>query len=261
MEIVDWEDLVGSGIRINRSAAVSIGVFDGVHVGHRRLIRGIIDEAPEMVSVVITFRQNPGRLMRKRAFANILSFEQKLQRLASLGVQHAVLIDFSDEFSKLTGREFLQSVRKHISVKKVVVGRDFRFGHRRGAGPESLRAMLSSSGGEVEVVESVFYNGGVVSSSRIRNGIVDGRFHEVRSMLQASHTLDLTAVGPVDGDSVSRMVRREAIAQVIPKPGVYSVVLSGLGREIAGVAEIDDLGIRLEPIEPIEPIEGVTFVE
>ncbi len=226
MRVLSWEELRGSRSE-SEPVALTIGVFDGLHTGHRRLIEAVVRHAGGLVPAVCTFRQNPAGVLSANASpASILSVGQKLERLSALGVGLVVLIDFSVEFSKLTGKSFLQTLRSRLELRKVAVGYNFHMGRGRDTGPGQLRAMLDGTGVELEVVPAATYRGEPVSSSRIRAAVRDGRFQEARDMLEAPFCLDLRGV-QVTRWGGAAAVARERVAQVLPLPGEYAVRLHG----------------------------------
>lgn len=223
MRIVSLEDLErGSGQTEKLQAALTIGVFDGVHVGHQRLIRTVVDNPSGVVPVVCTFRQNPGRVLGTRRLpGSVLSFRQKMARLEGLGVEEVVLIDFSPEISKLTGKKFVELLERYLTIRKLVVGYNFHMGQNRDTGVPQLRRMLRGSDTELVVVPATFHGGRPVSSSRIRDTIREGDFSEVRVMMGAPFCLDLRDV-EIEARGSRAVVKREALGQILPGPGEYS---------------------------------------
>ena len=216
---------------IPRPAAVSIGVFDSVHIGHQRLIRAVVDNRLGVLPVVCTFRQSPRSVLGAGpAEGSVLSFRQKLAKLESLGVAEVVLIDFSPEISKLTGKGFIELLERYLLIRKLVVGFNFHMGKDRHTDVEKLRGILRGSETELVVVPATFHKGRVVSSSRIRQTIRDGDFSEVRAMIGEPFCLDLR-----EADIVVRGVRaeagREALGQILPRPGEYPAVFKTQSEE------------------------------
>jgi len=179
MRIISWEEYVGSGEY--PPLAVTVGVFDGVHRGHQSLIRQVCD-SPHLPTVV-TFRQNPQQVLNPDTFAgDIMSLEQKLHALEVLGVQLTVLIDFSEKFSKINGRDFIDLLLCK-PVKLIALGRNFRCGYRLDTGAEQIRSLAGARGVEVWVAPPVMDEGQPVSSSRIRQALAAGRQAEVERLL------------------------------------------------------------------------------
>ena len=260
--MVEWDSLRGPGSTIG-PVSVSVGVFDGVHIGHRRLLHSIVVPGGRTASLVVTFRQNPARVLRKAEYSgDILTLDQKLERMKSLGVQWVVLIDFSARFSRLPGEAFVERVRESLDVCKVAVSDNFHFGHRGRAGVAELKAMLASSPIEVEVVEPETWAGMVVSSSRIREAVVEARFKDVRRMLAADYALDLRAWAGKSG----RTIERKDLSQVLPGMGRYRVAFSTSATRRPADATRGEICVgqdtlELQPARPDSELETAVFAE
>lgn len=223
MRVIDWKDFT-KGTSPPKQVALTIGTFDSLHVGHQRLIRGVVDNGYGALGAVCTFHQNPALTLGSRSFSgSILSLAQKICKLKALGVALVVLIDFSAEFSKLSGKRFLDFLASRLDIKKLVVGYNFHMGRGRDTNARELVNMLSGSQTELEVVPATTYQEKAVSSSRIRESILQGRFREVKDMLKDDFRLDLGATS-IHRRGGSSWVRRSEIHQVLPKIGEYRVL-------------------------------------
>jgi riboflavin kinase/FMN adenylyltransferase len=220
--------------------ALTIGTFDSLHVGHQRLIRGVVDNDCGAVAAVCTFTANPTKVLGSRPFVgNILSFTQKIEKLEGLGIALVVLIDFSPEISKLTGRSFLDLLASRLDVKKLVVGYNFHMGRQRDTNPRELVEILNGSGTELEIVPATRYGEQTVSSSRIRELIRQGRFLEVKDMMKDDFRLDLRGVS-IETRRGASSVRRSAIEQVLPRPGEYRVRFVTESGEFSGLITVGE---------------------
>ena len=196
MTILGWDDLLARRPPLDRPVRLSVGVFDGLHVGHRRLLADITAGPSGLLPLVITFSRSTVFLRSADPFpGSILSFAQKMERIGSLGVGAAVVIDFSEEMSNLSGEAFVRLLKENLTIQKIVVGQNFRFGKKRTSGTDDLKEMLSATGIEVLVTEPVLFGGSMVSSSRIRAAIRGGGLSEAREMLACRHAIDLRAAG------------------------------------------------------------------
>jgi len=208
MRVINWDEYVGVrhsrigelGVGNRESPlAVTIGVFDGVHRGHQSLIQRICSTPTpsshpspptphSLLPTVVTFRENPRKVLNPVAFpGDIMNLEQKLRVFADLGVQLTVLIDFSIEFSKISGRGFIDLLLGR-PVQLIALGRNFRCGHRLDTGAEEIRGLAGVRGGaygplEVWVAPPVMDEGQPVSSSRIRQALAAGRQAEAERLL------------------------------------------------------------------------------
>lgn len=161
-------------------SAVAIGKFDGVHAGHRAVIRRLKQVADEsgLRTVAVTFDRNPLAVLRPdRCPENVVTVERKIELLSELELDATLLLTFDAEFAARTAEEFVTSILVGaLGVSTVLVGEDFRFG-RGGAGtPALLREMGPTHGFTVEVVDDVFLDGSDrrVSSTWIRELLMDG---------------------------------------------------------------------------------------
>jgi riboflavin kinase/FMN adenylyltransferase len=248
MRIAAWDEFLSGGWRIEGPVGLTIGVFDGVHLGHRKLLSEVTGS--NTPSVVVTFRENPALVLSGRDFpGSLLSFRQKLSRLESLGVDYALAIDFSNRLSKLSGRAFIELLRQHLTLEKIAVGYDFRFGRDKDTDAVALRALFMDSETAVRVTEPVLYKGSAVSSSRIRGCIRDGELAEARGMLGADHCLDLRDVVPAprrNGDNRIVSIRKSDIRQCLPEKGSYPVSCEAEAASLAGLLTIHTDTVELE---------------
>jgi len=201
MRVISWEEYIGiggQGSGIGESPlAVTIGVFDGVHRGHQSLIQKICSApTPELhsptpdprspIPTVVTFRETPQKVLNPGALtAEITNLDQKMGIFEDLGVQLAVLIDFSAEFSKINGRGFIDLLLRR-PVKLIALGRNFRCGYRLDTGVEEIRSFAGERGVEMWVAPPVMDGGQPVSSSRIRQALAAGRQEEAERLLGRS---------------------------------------------------------------------------
>ena len=132
MRVFDWSRFM-EGALLDEPAgggtAMTIGVFDGVHRGHQALIGKIVQQAPRSIPTVITFKQNPKKILRPGEYqGDIVGPERKMIIFEALGVELVILIDFSKEFSKLNGRDFIGALKRRGRVILLAVGGNFRCG-------------------------------------------------------------------------------------------------------------------------------------
>ncbi len=219
MRILNWDSWTVGADGSGRPSAVTVGVFDGVHIGHRALIGRILSRAGDLDPTVVTFRQNPKELLHPETFHGaVLTLRQKLESLEESGIGTCVLIDFSGNFSKLTGIEFLGALADKGGARYLAVGSDFRCGHRLSTDSGSVRLIGASLNVETEIVDPVLYHGRAVSSSRIRRAVQEGRMPDAFAMLDRPYVLDLRDLVPSNEGGTFKY---DGIRQVLPPPGVY----------------------------------------
>ncbi|TXT44170.1 MAG: riboflavin kinase / FMN adenylyltransferase [Spirochaetes bacterium] len=232
MNILMWEEFVAHPEA--GPWAVAIGVFDGVHLGHRRLVQAVLEASSGYKSAVVTFRENPKKILRPTGFkGDISGLGGRLEALASLGLDSCVLIDFSLDFGTLLGAEFLKFLAG-AGVKSVHIGPNFRCGHKMETNAQSMAAMGAALGVAVTIVDPVLRAGHPVSSSRIRNAILEGAVDEAALLLGRPHRIFVDENGNLDR------------AVVAPPPGLYRVALHGKDWSVPGVAELSSAGLRIE---------------
>ncbi|MDR2701004.1 MAG: FAD synthetase family protein [Spirochaetaceae bacterium] len=193
MRRINWDELSGLGqeaVTGGKKTALSVGVFDGLHRGHQALIAKITAKAPELLPAVVTFRQNPKVLVRGKTVpggeaeaVEIIGFEEKMALLDNLGVALCVIIDFSEQFSRIDGRAFFEALNRNLHPAYVALGANFHCGYRRDTDAQGFKALAEGSGVEAELVAPVLEGGLPVSSSRIRSALEAGRTGEAALLL------------------------------------------------------------------------------
>jgi len=241
MTVLTWDDLLQRRLADRRPVWLTVGVFDGLHIGHRRLISQITAGGTGALPLVVTFSRSPVVLRAPGEFPGaILTYRQKLERIDGLGVEVVVVIDFSDEMSNLSGEAFVRLLSENLTIQKIVVGQNFRFGKKRISGTDDLKEMLSETRIELLVTAPVLRGSSMVSSSRIRAAIRAGELAEAREMLTVPHTIDLRGIrGGADSRGSVRFPRAE-IHQVLPPAGEYAVTCEGPGGSRPGTCRMED---------------------
>jgi riboflavin kinase/FMN adenylyltransferase len=204
-----------------RSRRIAVGEFDGVHMGHREVIRGS--------DTVLTFEPHPLQVVRPEAAPKLLtSLDAKAELIGSLGVEELVVIPFDDGFAHQSPREFIDDVLVgRLGATRVSIGENFRFGHRATGDPEMLRA---DDRFETRVVPLVEVDGDVVSSSHIRALVLAGEVDVATRLLGAPFQLRGEVVsgdrrGRELGFPTANLVPDEAL--VCPGHGVYAARADG----------------------------------
>jgi riboflavin kinase / FMN adenylyltransferase len=156
---------------------VTIGNFDGVHRGHQYLIRRVVDDAQKrgMRSLVITFEPHPTSVLRQDVpFQRLTSAGDKLRLLDNCGADEIVVLPFTVDFASQEPEEFLSALTTHVSPAAIFVGEGFRFGRNRAGDGETIRSFGAAGNFETTVISRLRENGGVISSSTIRNALARG---------------------------------------------------------------------------------------
>jgi riboflavin kinase / FMN adenylyltransferase len=188
---------VGSCPRPDAGTVVTIGAYDGVHLGHQTVIAAVRARAATagMESAVVTFDRHPASVVRPESAPRLLTdLEQKLELLAETGVERCLVISFDEARSKEPAEEFVQEVLVDcLGAKVVIVGEDFHFGHQRKGNVDLLREMGADLGFEVEGLSLVDADGNAAgvgpkaSSTAIRHALVEGDLASANALLGRSY--------------------------------------------------------------------------
>jgi riboflavin kinase/FMN adenylyltransferase len=226
--------------------AATIGFFDGVHLGHRFLIREMAEAARRrgLPSAVITFSRHPRMVLQADYQPKLLnSFDEKLAHLATTGVDYCIVLDFTIELSQLTAEAFITSVlSRQWKVKALFIGYDHRFGRDRADGFEQYVRYAAACG--MEVVEASRFTAGevAVSSSEVRKQLALGRVEAAAQLLTYPYQLKGHIV---QGDRIGRTlgfptanIQIDEPFKVVPHTGVYAVQVAWKGNPYKGMLYI-----------------------
>jgi riboflavin kinase/FMN adenylyltransferase len=212
-----------------QGSAVTIGAYDGVHLGHRHLLRVLTDAARRggLHAVVVTFDRHPASVVRPESAPAVLTdLDQKLELLAAAGIDRTYVVPFDEERSKESAEIFVSTVLvASLSARVVVVGQDFHFGHGRSGNTGMLAKLGALWGFETEVVMLADADGVPVSSTRIRRLLADGDVAGAAVLLGRAHQVRGTVVhgdgrGAQLGFPTANIDVAEEIA--LPAEGIYA---------------------------------------
>lgn len=218
------------------ATAVTIGNFDGVHIGHQELIRRTVAKAAAagLQSVALTFSPHPVRFFSPKArFYEITSHEEKADLIAGFGIDTLVVESFTGRVGRMLPEEFAREIlSRRLRARCVIVGYDFTFGRDRTGTPAALGDIGRDLGFEVDVVPPLVRGGLIVSSTRIRDLLLAGRVREAEELLRRPYRISGKVVkGAGRGKKLGFPTANVLFTQeLIPLPGVYVV-----DAEIAGV--------------------------
>jgi len=267
LQVVEWPSFL-EDYPPEFSFAMTIGVFDGVHLGHQALIERIVRRGPN--PTVLTFRENPKKVINRirgtetsdSYKGDLYSLKQKTEVFDSLGVKFLVLIDFSEEFSKLKGREFLDLLGKKGRMSFLAIGNNFRCGFAQDTDAVFARQINEKNGIPTELIPPVYLGeadgaiGEPVSSSFIRKAVIAGNLKLASELLGRNFSLDLSDLKPeyIESGFVYDFC---SVHRIAPAVGRYSVLMFPYGKAdgIAGQANVEDGKIIL----PMEA-ESLEFV-
>lgn len=224
---------------------VGLGVFDGVHLGHQRLLKRVVDLAREkgLKSMALTFHPHPASVLDPGGGPPLItSIEKRRELLLKTGVQEVRLYPFTLEFASLTSEDFVRQVLKadlHASI--VVVGFNYAFGRGGQGNVDTLKEFGREYGFEVDVVEPVIYNGQVVGSTEIRRRILNGDVEGASLLLGRNFSLSGKVVaGAGRGRTLGYPTANLAVGGdlISPADGVYAVIVRVRERTRYGLANI-----------------------
>lgn len=223
------------------------GFFDGVHLGHRAIIEQLcsVARAQNKKSAVVTFWPHPRAILQQDAFALRLlnSLDEKREILKSLGVDEIFVLPFCKEFSKLTSKEFLQQyLIEKYEVSGLVIGYDHKLGQDVSQTQEELIGVANSLGIETFIIKEIFLGDRSISSTKIRNTILEGGVLEASKMLGYFYSLKGVVVqgnklGRTMGYPTANMQLYEPL-KLLPGNGVYCVDVEVLGEHYKGICNV-----------------------
>lgn len=224
--------------------AVAVGIFDGVHKGHRRILARAIGEARRLGgrAMVVTFDPHPNKILRREADPPIiLSLEHRLRLFESLGIDEALVIRFDKKFAGMSHKDFLlKSLLARLGMRSLSVGYDFRFG-KKGVGDTAyLRQASLEEGFSLSVAPALKRQGEIISSTRIRHLIEAGKLKQASRMLGRPVSVYGTVVkGRGRGKKVGfPTANLNPHHETLPPNGVYAAWGDLGGHPLQGVIHI-----------------------
>ena len=240
-------DLALASIGSPAGTAVTLGTFDGVHLGHRRLLKTVYNaaEAHGLTSVAIAFRKQPRSIINPALTVTYLaSLDRRLRLIKATGVGKVIPVDFDDSIRTLSARQFICKLRERASMRRLVTGPGARMGHDR-AGAELLSVICAAEGIDLDQVSPAETGGVPVSSTGIRNALAAGDLATACSMLGRNYTLDGKVVaGERRGRKLgfpTANIEPEA-GLVVPADGIYAAIV-----EFGGVRRMAATSIGVRP--------------
>lgn len=229
MKILTSEDLP-----FPYGTAIAIGLFDGVHEGHQTLIRDI-EEQKGLFSLVYTFDGKPNHA----AYKNIYTLKEKEEIFSCMQVDGFYLQAFDHTFSKLSKRAFLERLVYDFHAKHIAVGFDFRFGKNAEGTTDYLREQSKRYGYTLHIMPRIEYQGGKVSSSYIRELILDGNMEEATKLLSRFYFVDgAIEKGNHLGSKIGFPTANISTDKLLPQYGVYATIAQIDGKLYPAVTNV-----------------------
>ena len=232
---------------IHRPTVLTLGVFDGLHLGHQLIMETLAERAREVgaVPTVITFDPHPRAVLHPESAPPLLqTFDQKIEAFGVLGIEQTIIVRFTQEFASIRAADFLRAVvKERLQAKEVYLGKGFAFGHNREGNIELLKKLGSELGFVAGEVPEVRLLGRRVSSSKIRELLASGNVNLARRMLGRPYGVE----GRVErGDERGHQLgfptaNLHPQNRVIPKNGVYvtGTLIDGQWRR-----SVTNIGLR-----------------
>ena len=249
--------------KIQRPIVLTLGVFDGLHLGHQRIMQTVVERARSIGAqpTAITFDPHPRAVLHPESAPPLLqTLDQRLANFEVLGIEQAIVIVFDKEFASNPAENFLRDiVHERLQAKEVYLGKGFAFGKGRAGNIELLRTMSTELGFVADEVPEVVLRGQRISSSKIRDLLSEGRVNLARRMLGRPYGIEGVIVrGDRRGHTIGfPTANLRPHNRVIPKFGVYATATLVGGRWRRSITNV---GVRPTFGQDLEPsIESYIF--
>lgn len=217
-------------------AAITVGNFDGVHLGHQRIL-GTIREIAHRIqckSAVLTFFPHPARVLRpEQAPPLLMTLDQRLAAIEALGIDAAYVLRFDLQFAAVSAEDFVRRfLVETMHARAVLVGGNFRFGHRQSGDVKLLVELGQRWGFEVQTLPPVVKDGVVVSSTAIRTALREGRIEDARNLLGRPYALagEIRTGTGLGSKLVVPTLNLATQQEMLPKNGVYATEVTVAGK-------------------------------
>lgn len=236
-------------IQLEDPSLLTIGVFDGMHIGHQTLIQHLVQHAHEqnMLAVALTFFPHPDIVLRGlEGRYYLMTPDQRAEMMIRLGMDYVVTHPFNQDVREIRAADFVDRLLKHLKMKQLWVGSDFALGYKREGNVEYLTEQGQEKGFTVEAIELIMNGAGktVIRSSQIRDKVLAGELDEVRRWLGRGYSVVGEVVhGEKRGRTIGFPTANVAVweQQIIPANGVYAG-WAKLGNEI--FKAVTNIGVR-----------------
>jgi riboflavin kinase/FMN adenylyltransferase len=212
----------------SKDMLLTIGVFDGVHLGHQYLILQLVEQArqQDLLSGVVTFRQHPQEVLQPETKLPFLTdLDERINLLRNEGVEVIIPISFTAQSARLSARRFVELMQKYLRMRGLVIGADFALGRNREGDADALHALGQEMDFSVTIVSAVILNGEVVSSTAIREALAKGDVEKVRRLTGRPFSLHgqvITGAGRGVALGFPTANLDMAPEQALPQDGVYA---------------------------------------
>ena len=224
-------------------SSITIGNFDGLHIGHIKLLKSTVALAKKnnTIPIVLTFSPMPEEYFQNEYFFRLMNNAEKSDSIEDYGIEEIILIPFNEEFSKMDASSFIDNILiKTLNAKHVVVGNDFRFGNKRKGDIELLKSFSDNHDLEVKTINLVEISGKKISSTSIRTLLTSGKVSEANAHLNKPFAMTGSIVhGEKLGRELGYPTANIEIYKSYPINGIFLVeVLRKNSKKLYGLASI-----------------------
>lgn len=227
-------------------SVITIGTFDGVHIGHRQILERLNDRAKAsgLKSILLSFFPHPRMVLQKDTNIKLLNtLDEKITILQTMGLDYTLIYPFTKEFSRMTAIEFVRDILVNgLNAKKIIIGYDHRFGRNRNANINDLRTFGNTLDFEVEEIPAQEIDDVSVSSTKIRNALFDADIKTANTYLGYEYMINgKVSRGKGIGKTLGYPTANIKVAEeykLIPKNGVYAVKCEVNGKSLNGMMNI-----------------------
>ncbi|MEX0999458.1 MAG: bifunctional riboflavin kinase/FAD synthetase [Thermodesulfobacteriota bacterium] len=228
---------------IQNSTSATIGNFDGVHIGHKKILSAVKQEAKQqgLSSCVITFHPHPQKVLQNIDIPLLVPIRERLRLLEDQGIDVVACYTFTKDIAKISAQDFVTDILVgKLNLKHLIVGPDFSFGRKREGNLSLLNKMGAEYGFDTEVVETALYEGEIVSSTSIRNLVREGNLLKARNFLGYNFYIE----GQVkEGERRGRQIgfptaNLDTDWDILPKVGVYATLANVNGTKHQSITNI-----------------------
>lgn len=226
---------------------VTLGIFDGVHLGHMVLLDQLVRTAKEIdgESVVITFSPHPRMVLDKdnTTLTFLNTMDEKIYLLEKAGISHLIIIEFTRAFSRISACDFVMDILVgKIRTKNLIIGFNHHFGRRGEGDLNTIRKCTEDLDFKVEQVAGLHSDEGAISSSYVREALLQGKIEEANKLLGYSYSVTGTVIsGRKIGRSIgfpTANIQPDDVHKLIPASGVYAVEVNLCGKSYPGMLSI-----------------------
>jgi riboflavin kinase/FMN adenylyltransferase len=235
-----------SAYKNDRQSIVTIGTFDGVHIGHKAILKRLVETAKKenLDSVVLTFFPHPRMVLQQKSDIKLINtINERTQLLENTGLEHLVIHPFTHAFSRLTALEYVRDILVNsLKAKKIIIGYDHRFGRNRNADIDDLKEFGKTYNFEVEEISAKELDDVAISSTKIRKALNEGDIDTANSYLGyhfmiSGEVIKGKAIGRTIQYPTANLKLKESY-KLVPKNGVYVVQSLIKGKRIFGITSI-----------------------